>query len=66
MRMALGRKPYCSRKELPKAMPKEKGKQKAGRPGTVTRVTRIRATGRVNRHVSVAIRDRTRFGTART
>jgi hypothetical protein len=44
-------------------MPKEKAK--AGRAGKVTRVTRIRATGKVNRRVSIAIRKGIRFGTAR-
>ena len=44
MRMAFGRKPYCSRKE----MPKEKTKANAERVGKVTRVMGIRVTEEVN------------------
>jgi hypothetical protein len=52
VRTTLGRKPYWSRKEMPKATPKgmakEKTKAKAGSAAKVTRVMRIRATGNVN------------------
>jgi len=67
VRTAWGRKPYCSQKETAKEMPKEmpKEKAKAGRAGEVIRLTRIRATGKVNRCVSIAIRKGIRVGTAR-
>ena len=48
-------------------MPKEMDKAKAmgGTAGTVTRVTRFRATGMVSQSVSDAIRKGMRFETAR-
>ena len=64
----MGRKPCCSRKEMPKATPKgmakEKEKAKTGRAGKVTRVTRIRIA-RATRPVFIAIRKGIRSGTAR-
>jgi hypothetical protein len=62
VKKALDRKHHCSRKEMPKAM--ANANTKPGRMGKVMRVTRIRATGNVNQHVSIAIRKGIKFGTA--